>query len=84
VGGCPRCLKSDFLSINMNTNTKTGLMGIGLDTYWPQFENLLENLTGYQNQIKQQLENFGATVVDAGLVDNPVKAREVADFLKNF
>jgi len=68
----------------MNTNTKTGLMGIGLDTYWPQFENLLENLTGYQNQIKQQLENFGATVVDAGLVDNPVKAREVADFLKNF
>ena len=66
----------------MNTTTKTGLMGIGLDTYWPQFENLLKNLTGYQNQIKQKLENFGANVVDAGLVDNPVKAREAGDFLK--
>jgi len=66
----------------MNSNTKTGLIGIGLDTYWPQFENLLENLTGYQNQIKQKLENFGANVVDAGLVDNPVKAREAGDFLK--
>lgn len=66
----------------MNSNTKTGLIGIGLDTYWPQFENLLENLTGYQNQIKQKLENFGANVVDAGLVDNPVKACEAGDFLK--
>lgn len=66
----------------MNSNTKTGLIGIGLDTYWPQFENLLENLTGYQNQIKQKLENIGANVVDAGLVDNPVKAREAGDFLK--
>jgi L-arabinose isomerase len=66
----------------MNSNTKTGLIGIGLDTYWPQFENLLENLTGYQNQIKQKLANFGANVVDAGLVDNPVKAREAGDFLK--
>ena len=66
----------------MNTNTKTGLMGIGLDTYWPQFDNLYENLTGYQQQIKEKLETFGAEVVDTGLVDNPVKARETGDFLK--
>ena len=66
----------------MNTNTKTGLMGIGLDTYWPQFENLLENLTGYQQQIKEKLETYGAEVFDTGLVDNPVKAREAGDYLK--
>ena len=30
---------------------KVGLFGIGLDTYWPQFDGLLERLEGYQNQI---------------------------------
>ncbi len=66
----------------MNLKTKTGLMGIGLDTYWSQFENLQENLTGYQNLIKEKLENFGANVVNAGLVDSPEKAKEAAEALK--
>lgn len=30
---------------------KVGLYGIGLDTYWGQFEGLLDNLNRYQNQI---------------------------------
>ena len=63
--------------------TKVGLFGIGLDTYWAQFEGLLDNLKGYQKQIKIEIENFGVEVVDAGMVDNPVKARESADFLKS-
>ena len=63
--------------------TKVGLFGIGLDTYWAQFDGLLDNLTGYQKQIKNKIENFGVEVVDAGLVDNPKKAREAADFLKS-
>lgn len=61
---------------------KIGLFGIGLDTYWPQFEGLLENLKGYQNEIKEKIEAFGVEVLDAGMVDNPIKAREAADFLK--
>ncbi len=63
--------------------TKVGLFGIGLDTYWGQFEGLLDNLKKYQDQIKTRISGFGVEVINAGMVDNPVKAREVADFLKS-
>ncbi len=63
--------------------TKVGLFGIGLDTYWAQFGGLLDNLKTYQEQIKNRIAGFGVEVADAGMVDNPVKAREVADFLKS-
>jgi len=63
--------------------TKVGLFGIGLDTYWDQFDGLLENLQGYQKQIKEKIAGFGVEVIDAGLVDNPVKAREAASLLYN-
>jgi len=61
---------------------KTGLFGIGLDTYWNQFDGLFERLNGYQKQIASKMESFGAQVIDAGLVDSPVKAREAGDYLK--
>ncbi len=63
--------------------TKVGLFGIGLDTYWGQFEGLLDNLKKYQDQIKSGISGFGVEVIDAGMVDNPVKAGEAADFLKS-
>lgn len=62
--------------------TKVGLFGIGLDTYWGQFDGLLDKLKGYQHQIKDRIEQFGIEVIDAGMVDNPVKAREAANLLK--
>ena len=62
--------------------TKVGLFGIGLDTYWPQFDGLLDRLKGYQDQICNSITRFGVQVVDAGMVDNPLKAREAADLLK--
>ncbi|MEN8826536.1 MAG: L-fucose/L-arabinose isomerase family protein, partial [Wenyingzhuangia sp.] len=61
---------------------KVGLFGIGLDTYWPQFEGLLERLQGYQSQIADKMESFGAEVVNVGLVDSPIVAREKAQVLK--
>jgi len=66
----------------MIAKVKVGLFGIGLDTYWPQFDGLLDKLTGYQAQINNRLAGFGMDVADAGMVDNPVKARQAADFLK--
>ena len=66
----------------MNSNLKAGLFGIGLATYWPQFDGLLDKLTGYQESIKNRLAGYGIEVVDAGMVDNPVKAHEAADHLK--
>jgi L-arabinose isomerase len=62
---------------------KVGLFGIGLDTYWAQFDGLLDNLKGYQEQIKNRIACFGVEVTDAGMVDNPIKAREAANFLKS-
>ncbi|MCK5065836.1 MAG: arabinose isomerase, partial [Bacteroidales bacterium] len=61
--------------------TKVGLIGIGLDTYWDQFEGLLEKLLGYQDQIKKRIEKFGAEVIDAGMADSPARAREAATLL---
>jgi L-arabinose isomerase len=63
--------------------TKIGLFGIGLDTYWAQFDGLLDHLKYYQQQIKNRIAGFGVEVVDAGMIDNPVKARAAADFLKS-
>ena len=63
--------------------TKVGLFGIGLDTYWAQFDGLLDNLKAYQEQIKNRISGYGVEVVDAGMVDNPVRAHEAADFLKS-
>ena len=62
---------------------KVGLFGIGLDTYWPQFDGLLQRLEGYQQQIAAKMEGFGAEVINVGLVDSPVVAREKAQVLKN-
>jgi L-arabinose isomerase len=60
---------------------KIGLMGIGLDTYWAQFDGLLDHLTAYQNEIGEKIAGFGVSVIDAGMVDNPVRAREAASYL---
>src|SRR5512140_3033065 len=62
--------------------TKVGLFGIGLDTYWPQFDGLLDRLTGYQNQIAARLRSFGLELIDAGMVDNPEKARVAASLFR--
>ena len=42
-----------------NTRLRIGLFGIGLDTYWPQFDGLRERLVGYQDQIAERLRDFG-------------------------
>jgi len=63
--------------------TKVGLFGIGLDTYWGQFDGLLENLKNYQSQIKARIEGFGVEVVNAGMVDNIEKAGEASVLFKS-
>ena len=54
---------------------RVGIFGIGLAAYWPQFEGLRERLEGYQRGIEARLEEMGAEVVSAGLVDTPQAAR---------
>ncbi|MDR1485512.1 MAG: hypothetical protein LBT09_11905 [Planctomycetaceae bacterium] len=64
------------------SNFRIGLFGIGLDTYWRQFDGLRERLVGYQDVIASKLGLFGAEVVNAGLVDNPVSASDAAKKFK--
>jgi L-arabinose isomerase len=55
---------------------KTGIFGIGLAAYWPQFPGLRERLIGYQQEIEQSLRDTGSEVVSAGLVDTQPAALE--------
>lgn len=61
------------------SHTKVGLLGIGLDTYWPQFAGLKEKLEGYQGYLVRRIGALGTEVVDAGLVDSPEKAIAAAE-----
>lgn len=53
---------------------KIGLFGIGLDTYWPQFEGLKDRLEGYLEIVAGHLRTLHPLVINAGLVDNTDKA----------
>lgn len=55
---------------------RVGLFGVGLDTYWPQFEGLEQRLERYLGAIEAGISRSGAEVVSAGLVDNCEKAAQ--------
>ena len=61
---------------------KVGLFGIGLDTYWSQFEGLLSRLEGYQASIHDKLVTYGVQVVNANMVDTVEKAWNAAEIFK--
>ena len=61
---------------------KAGIFSIGLDTYWGQFDGLLDNLNGYHAHIRDRIAGMGVDVVDAGMVDNPEKAGGAAQLFK--
>jgi len=55
---------------------KIGLFGIGLDAYWPQFEDLKERLQAYLARVAAKLGRPGVEIVNLGLIDNPDAAME--------
>jgi L-arabinose isomerase len=61
---------------------KIGLFSIGLDTYWEQFDGLLDNLNGHHAEIRDRIGTMGVDIVDAGMVDNTNKAQVAADQFK--
>lgn len=64
-------------------NVKVGLMGVGLKTYWNQFDGLLARLTNYQKQIKDRMESYDhIEVADAGMVDDIEKANDAVSLMK--
>jgi L-arabinose isomerase len=59
-----------------------GLFGIGLDTYWPQFDGLLQKLEGYQQTVFEKLSSHQQLVINAGIVDTPQKANAAAQLFQ--
>jgi L-arabinose isomerase len=53
---------------------KIGVFGIGLDTYWSQFDGLKERLEGYLDVVEKKLATIHPAIVNAGLVDTADKA----------
>jgi L-arabinose isomerase len=60
---------------------RVAVFGIGLAAYWPQFDGLRERLAGYRAGIERRIEELGADVVTAGLVDTPQAARVAGETL---
>ena len=60
---------------------RVAVFGIGLAAYWPQFDGLRQRLEQYQRGIERRLEEMGAEVASAGLVDTPQAAREAGEAL---
>ncbi|MDR2469589.1 MAG: L-fucose/L-arabinose isomerase family protein [Tannerella sp.] len=60
---------------------KVGLAGVGLNTYWGQFEGLLPRLTAYQQEIGKRMTTLGTEVVNTGMTDTPEKAVAAAEQL---
>ena len=60
------------------SNLKVGLFGIGLETYWEQFEGLKERLESNIKRVANKLHNDDPTVeiVNLGLIDSQQKAME--------
>jgi len=64
-------------------SVRIGLFGIGLDTYWPQFQGLKKRLEGYLSVVEKKLGHPGVEVVNLGLIDSPEKAFEAGHHFRS-
>ena len=61
---------------------KIGVFAVGHETYWGQFEGLLDNLMGFHRDLIAKIEGNGVEVVDFGMVDVSERAYEVLPAMK--
>ncbi len=59
-----------------------GIVGVGLDTYWKQFEGLKEIMLNKLSTFDEKVKAHGVKTVNFGLVDNPINAREALEKMK--
>jgi L-arabinose isomerase len=58
---------------------RVGLCGIGLEAYWGQFAGLKSKLEAYVEEVAAaRIRRPGLSVVNLGLIDTPIAAREAA------
>ena len=51
-----------------------GLFGIGLDTYWDQFDGLLDNLLKHIQFVATKLKSYDLNIINLGMIDSSEKA----------
>ena len=64
-------------------NANVGVIGVGLDTYWEQFDGLYDVMLSKMKAFNSKLKKHSVTVFDFGMVDNADKAYEVLPALKS-
>jgi L-arabinose isomerase len=52
---------------------RVGLIGLGLEAYWDQFEGLEQRLLGYVSEVELRIESGSRRIFNLGLVDTPEK-----------
>ena len=57
-----------------NNELNIGLFGIGLDTYWDQFDGLLENLLKHIEFVATKLKSHDLNIINIGMIDSAEKA----------
>jgi len=57
---------------------RVGLIGLGLEAYWSQFEGLKARLEGYVNDVAAMTAAPGHVAINLGLVDSPPAALEAS------
>ena len=63
-------------------SAKVGIVGVGLDTYWKQFDGLREVMLKKLDTFEAKVKANGVETVSFGLVDNAESARKAVDEMK--
>jgi L-arabinose isomerase len=63
-------------------NANIGVIGVGLDTYWDQFDGLYEVMLDKMKTFNAKLDQHAVTAFDFGIIDNAEKAYAVLPKLK--
>ncbi len=53
---------------------RVGLVGLGLEAYWSQFDGLHARLVGYLSEVEKRIEGDSRAIANLGLIDSPEKS----------
>lgn len=63
-----------MLERKKNPTARIGVFAVGHDTYWGQFDGLLDSLMGYHEAFKNIVNTNDVQIVDFGMIDNSQSA----------
>ena len=60
--------------VSKKRTARVGLFAVGLDTYWKQFDGLLDQLMGYMDDLERIIDGCDVEVQTFGMLDNAESA----------